>query len=263
MKLLPSASPLWFPPDDIVYGQSLSRGFTVTLSSFLRTVFHCPRLILCMVGNPLTASTGRSQSRAIGEVVAPVALLSGITLSPQSPVRYGRHRWKIVISLRSPSLLLLGLGRPLLLLPLRFRWLVSYCLPSLAGSLLPLPPGLCSLMMVSGWDLAWLSACWWTSLAPSDGLHAPWTSTPLCVLLRPWLYPASSLIPLLIRQNRVYCWAKGGLSTVLGFWCSFLNGLEVSFLFLGCSLSGWGFFLWAACLRRVFGSMISGLYFHL
>jgi len=45
-------------------------------------------------------------------------------------------------------------------------------------------------------------------------------------------------------------WAKGGLSTLLGFWCSFLDGLEVSLLFLGCSLSGWGFFLCSARLRR-------------
>jgi len=38
---------------------------------------------------------------------------------------------------------------------------------------------------------------------------------------------------------------------VLGFRSSFLDGLEVSLLFLGCSLSGRGFCLWAACLRRV------------
>jgi len=67
-----------------------------------------------MVGNALTSSTGRSQSRAIGDVVAPVALLSGIALSPESPVRYGRHRRNVVISLLSPSLALLGLGLPLL-----------------------------------------------------------------------------------------------------------------------------------------------------
>jgi len=35
-----------------------------------------------------------------GEVVAPVALLSGIALSPESPVRYSRHCQKVVISLR-------------------------------------------------------------------------------------------------------------------------------------------------------------------
>jgi len=115
-------------------------------------VFRCPRLTLCTVSNPLTLSTGRSQSRAIGEVVAQVALLSATALSPESPVRYGRHRQKIVIWFRSPSLVLLGLGLPLLFLLPRFHRLALYCLLSLAGTLLPLPPGLWSLMMVSSWD---------------------------------------------------------------------------------------------------------------
>ena len=53
---------------------------------------------------------GRLQSRVIGEVVAPVALPSGIALSPESTVRYGQHRRKTVISLRSPSLALLVIG---------------------------------------------------------------------------------------------------------------------------------------------------------
>ena len=138
----------------------MSRGFTVTLSSFPRTVFRCPCLTPCAVGNPLTSSTGRSLSRAIGEVVAPVVLLSGIVLSSESPVWYGQVRQKIVISLRSPSLVLLGLGLLLLLPLLQFCRLTPYCLLSLAGTLLPTLPGLCSLMMVSRWDLAWLSACW-------------------------------------------------------------------------------------------------------
>ena len=160
MKLLPSASPLCFPPDGIIYGQSLSRGFTVTLPSFLLTVFCFPRLTLCMVGNPLTSSTGPSQSRAISEVVAPVALCSGIALSPESPLRYGWHRRKVVISLWSPSLVLLGMRQPILSPLLRFRQLAPYCLLTLASTLLPSPPGLCFLMMVSSWDLEWLGACW-------------------------------------------------------------------------------------------------------
>jgi len=41
-----------------------------------------------------------------------------------------------------------------------------------------------------------------------------------------------------------------GCLRFLGFGVSFLDGLEVSLLFIGCSLSGWGFFLWAARLRR-------------
>ena len=50
---------------------------------------------------------GWLQSRVIGEVVALVALLSGIALWPENTVRYGRHRRKTVISLQSPSLVLL------------------------------------------------------------------------------------------------------------------------------------------------------------
>ena len=53
---------------------------------------------------------GRLQSRVIGEVVAPVALLSGIALSSEDTVRYGRHGRKTVILLRSPSLVLLVIG---------------------------------------------------------------------------------------------------------------------------------------------------------
>ena len=79
-----------------------------------RTSFRCPRLTFCTVGQPLPPSMGWSQSRAIGEVVAPVALLSGIALSPENIGRYGRHRRKTVISFRSPSLVLLVLGLPLL-----------------------------------------------------------------------------------------------------------------------------------------------------
>ena len=53
---------------------------------------------------------GRLQSQVIGEVVAPVALLPGIALSPENTVRYRRHRRKVMISLMSPSLVLLVIG---------------------------------------------------------------------------------------------------------------------------------------------------------
>ena len=53
---------------------------------------------------------GRLQSQVISKVVAPVALLSGIALSLENTVRYGWHRGKTVISLRSPSLVLLATG---------------------------------------------------------------------------------------------------------------------------------------------------------
>ena len=52
---------------------------------------------------------GRLQSQVIG-VVAPVALLSGIAGSPENTVWHGRHRRKTLISLRSPSLVLLVIG---------------------------------------------------------------------------------------------------------------------------------------------------------
>ena len=53
---------------------------------------------------------GRLQSQVIGEVVAPVVLVSGIALSPENTVWYGRHLRKTVISLQSPSLVLLVIG---------------------------------------------------------------------------------------------------------------------------------------------------------
>ena len=73
---------------------------------------------------------GRLQSRVIGEVVAPVALLFGIALSPENTVRYGRHRRKAVISLRSPSLVLLVIGSTPLSSFYRFRP-VAQLLPAL------------------------------------------------------------------------------------------------------------------------------------
>jgi len=57
------------------------------------TLCNAPRLAICRVGNPLSIVNTGSQSRAIAEVVALVALLSGIPLSPELLGRYGRH-WK-------------------------------------------------------------------------------------------------------------------------------------------------------------------------
>jgi len=93
---LPSDSILIF----LLLWQPGCRGFTVTFPSFLRTCFAAS-LNICTVGNPFLSSMGRSQSRVIVEVVAPVALLPGIALSPWFTVRYGRHRRTVVISLRS------------------------------------------------------------------------------------------------------------------------------------------------------------------
>jgi len=87
------------------------------------------------VGNPLTSSTGLSQSRAICEVVAPVALLSGIALSRERPVWYAQHRGKVVFSLRSPSLARLGLGLPLLIhFSSRSDRLAPYCFSTFLAS---------------------------------------------------------------------------------------------------------------------------------
>ena len=127
---------------------------------------HCgsrSRLTLCTVGQPLPSTTGRLQSQVIGEVVAPVAWLSGIALSPENTVRYGRHRRKTVISLRSPSLVLLVLG-----LPLPPLLLGSSCGPvtakrSLCGIPPPHPPlGPCSLLI--GWSLLLLLRTMWFGL---------------------------------------------------------------------------------------------------
>ena len=90
---------------------SLCLGVPRLLShSSLSTVLRCPRLALCTVGNLSRSSMGQSLSLVIGEVVAPVALFSGIALSPESRFRYGRHRRKAVISFGSPTLVLLGVG---------------------------------------------------------------------------------------------------------------------------------------------------------
>ena len=122
------------------------------------------RLTLCTVGQPLPSSMGRLQSRVIGEVVAPVALLSGIALSPENTVRYGRHRRKTMISLRSPSLLLLVLGLPLLPPLLGSSCGSVTAKRSLCGIAPPRPPpGPCSLLI--GWSLLLLSRMQWLGLA--------------------------------------------------------------------------------------------------
>ena len=124
---------------------------------------HCgsrSRLTLCTVGQPLPSSMRRFQSRVIGKVVAPLALLSGIALSPENTVWYGRHHRKTVILLRSPSLVL-----PVLGLPLPPPLLSSSCGPvtakhSLCGISPPRPtPGASSLLI--GWCLLLLSRTQW------------------------------------------------------------------------------------------------------
>ena len=103
---------------------------------------------------------GRLQSRVIGEVVAPVALLSGIALSPENTVRYDRHHRKTVISLRSPSLVLLVSGLPL---PPPLRG--SSCGPvtakrSLCGIAPPRPPPGPFSLLIGRISLLWPRAQW-------------------------------------------------------------------------------------------------------
>ena len=86
----------------------------------------------------LPSSMGRSQSRVIVEVVAPVALLPGIALSTGIIVRYGRLVEKSCPRFGPPSLALLGL---LLSCPVfRSRRSVTAIYTLLGGSLvLPTP----------------------------------------------------------------------------------------------------------------------------
>jgi len=83
---------LW-PPLPVVMDSFLVRFVFVrvdvpTLYPALR---DASRLAFCTVGNPSFLVNTRSQSRAIGEVVALVALLSGIAVSPELLGRYGRY----------------------------------------------------------------------------------------------------------------------------------------------------------------------------
>ena len=84
-------------------GVLVSRGPLALLAPFF-ALASLPRLAFCTVGNPFLSSMGRSQSRVIVEVGAPVALLHGIALSPWITVQYGRHRRKVVISFFRSSL---------------------------------------------------------------------------------------------------------------------------------------------------------------
>ena len=108
---------------------------------------------------------GRSQSRVIGEVVAPEALLSGIALSPENTVRYGRHRRKTVISFRSPSLVLLIIGSTPPFSSYRSRPVAQLQPIALLCGIAPPrpPPGPCSLLI--GWSLLLLSRRQWLGLA--------------------------------------------------------------------------------------------------
>ena len=140
---------------------------------------------------------GRLQSRAIGEVVAPVALLSGIALSPENTVRYGRHRRKTVISLRSPALVLLVIGSPPPSSSYRFRPVAQLQPNTLLCGIAPprLPPGPCSLLI--GWfSLLWPRAQWLgLVVGVSDLQPLPLTGHALLLVWFQWVYGLSLRLP--------------------------------------------------------------------
>ena len=154
------------------------------------------RLTLCTVGQPLPSSMGRLQSRVIGEVLAPVALLSGIALSLEGTVRYGPHRRKTVISLWSPSLILLVLGLPLPPPLLGSSYGPVTAKRSFCGIAPPRPPpGPCSLL-IGRFSLLWLCAQWLgLVVGVSDLPPLPLTGhAPLLVRFR-WVYGLSFRSP--------------------------------------------------------------------
>ena len=94
-----------------------------------------------------------------------MALLSGIALSPENTVRYGRHRRKSMISLRSPSLVLLVIGSTPPFSSYRSRPVAQLQPIALLGGIaLPHPPpGPCSLLI--GWSLLLLLRTQWLGSA--------------------------------------------------------------------------------------------------
>ena len=140
---------------------------------------------------------GRLQSGVIGDVVAPVALLSGIARSPENTVRSGRRRWGTVISLWSPS------SRTsrywvypcFLLLP------VSSCGSVTANALLcgiapPRPPPGPSSLLISWFSLLWPRAQWLGLVVRvSDLLPLPLTRHALLLFRFRWVYGLSFRLP--------------------------------------------------------------------
>ena len=108
---------------------------------------------------------GRLQSRVIGKVVAPVARLSGIALPTETTVRYGRHRRKTMISLRSDSHVLLVIRSTPTSFYYRSRS-VAQLQPNVLLCCIAQPrppPGPCSLLI--GWSLLLLLRMQWLGLA--------------------------------------------------------------------------------------------------
>ena len=140
---------------------------------------------------------GRFQAGVIGEVVALVALLSGIALSPENTVRYGRHRRKTVISLRLPSLVLLVIGSTPPSSFYRSRPVPQLQPNALLCGMAPPrpPPGPCSLLI--GWFfLLWPRAPWGgLVVGVSDLPPLPLTGHELLLVRFRWVYSLSFRLP--------------------------------------------------------------------
>ena len=143
---------------------------------------------------------GRLQSWVIGEVVAPVALLSGIALSPENSVRYGWHHRKTVISLGSPSLVILVIGSTPPASSYRSRPVAQLQpIAHLCGIAPPRPPpGPCSLLI--GWSLLLLLRTQWlgSAVGVSDLPPLPLTGHALFLVQFPvdlrFLLPSSHVL---------------------------------------------------------------------
>ena len=124
------------PPPSVALLRFSYLWFSVASRRFCRTLLSC--LMVATSLGRLPSSMGRSQSRVIVEVVAPVALLPGIALSPGIIVRYGRLVEKSWPRFGPPSLVLLGLFLSCLVFRSRRSVTAIYTLPG--GSLvLPSP----------------------------------------------------------------------------------------------------------------------------
>ena len=155
-----------------------------------------PQLTLCKVGQPLPSSMGQLQSRVISEVVVPVALLSGIALSPEETIRYGRHHRKGVISLRSPSHVLRVLGQPLPPSLLGSSCALVTGKRSLCGIAPPCPtPAPCSLL-IGRFSLLWPRAQWLgLVVGVSDLPPLPLTWHAILLVRFRWVYRLSFRSP--------------------------------------------------------------------
>ena len=177
---------------------------------------------------------GGLQSRIIGEIVAPVAQLSGIPLSPEDTFRYGRHRRKTVILLWSPSLLLLVIGSTPPSSSFRFRpvaqllpMLFHVTSPHYALLWVPVPFWSAGLRCCFGLRCRWASLLGYRTyrLCPSQGMHLYWcgsswsTFFPLArhTPTKCWLgyrsparddgFPFAWSISPFYYGNRMWCWA--------------------------------------------------------